>query len=400
MKLTEKKIGNELLVTLDGRLDASWSEFFADAMLRHVRNGEHQQILDAEKLVFLSSAGIRSLLILYKELHAVGGSFKIVRASGSVHKTLLASGFGDWLDDSYILPETTDEAVSPTQKTDELYELDPSALLKLDRVEAWRPWQPVNREACRGLTFSPDTCGIGIGAAETGPQEQHPYGEFAAFCGHLALQPPNERSKPDFLIAEQKFTPELDCIQALAFKGKMSHLLRFAPDEDKPVYSLSELMKHILDISDKSTLACVIIGEIDGLVGAGMIRSAEEITAETKIEFPEIRNWLRFSGERVFSGEQAMICGVVSRDKMCSLPEMSSAPELRGHFHAAVFPFHPLPNGCIDLNKTVSQFFQGSSPRSVMHLVDDNREFNALGESALIRGGIWFGATENPEVIQ
>ena len=403
MKLTPEKIGQELHVKIEGRLDASWSEFFTEAILKHIRNGEHNIVLDAEGLSYLSSAGIRSLLILHKELHSVNGALRLVKTSEMVWKTLDSTGFGDWLND-----KSAPAAAEPEENTQDkdTYILDESAPLTLDVVSAWSPWTEVDKGLCRSISFPDDAYGAGIGCAASDYEEaKENFGEFAAFCGHLALQPPNERSKPDYLIPENQFVPELCCAQSLAFKGSMSHLFRFAPADDKTVFPLSDLALKMLDGCRTDAVGFVVIGEIDGLAGASLIRSPGTLDGGENIVFPQIRDWLRFSGERVFSGEQALISGVAVRRRegagaSAMLVPSASHSNLYIHMHAAVFPYHPLPNGLIDLRETVSKFFHGSSPRAVMHLVDDKRPVNGLGESALVRGACWCGKINNPEVLR
>jgi len=78
MQLTHQKRGRYLLIDAQGRLDATWADYFTDALMSHVRDGHHDLILDASGMAFLSSAGIRALLKVYKELIAVQGSFRIV----------------------------------------------------------------------------------------------------------------------------------------------------------------------------------------------------------------------------------------------------------------------------------------------------------------------------------
>lgn len=68
MELHSEKIGKYLVVKASGRLDATWAEYFTDTFLNYVRNGEHEMVIEAAGLDFLSSAGIRSLVRVYKEL--------------------------------------------------------------------------------------------------------------------------------------------------------------------------------------------------------------------------------------------------------------------------------------------------------------------------------------------
>lgn len=400
MKLTPEKKGQELYIKIEGRLDASWSEFFTEAILKHIRGGEHNIVLDAEALSYLSSAGIRSLLILHKELHSVNGSLRLVKASEMVWKTLESTGFADWLND-----KASDAVEGEAQK--DLYVLDENASLSLDVVSAWKPWASVDEKLCRSVSFSEDACGLGVGCAASSYDEaKENFGEFAAFCGEIALQPPNERSKPDYLIAEKQFVPELSCIQALVLKGPMSHLFRFAPSENgDSVFPLSGLAEKMFDCCRSDAVGFVIAGEIDGLAGASLIKSPGTFAKSGAIAFPAIRDWLRFSGERVFSGEQVLVAGVaVRRTEGTGTPAMlvksPSRPDIYLHMHAAVFPYHPLPNGLIGLRETVSKFFRGPSPRAVMHLVDDNRPVCGLSESSLVRGACWCAKIANPEALK
>ena len=84
MQLKEEQRGKYLLIFAVGRLDASWSDYFRDEILKHIRNGHHYIVLDGTESVFLSSAGIRSILQVYKELKTVQGSFLIVNATSFV----------------------------------------------------------------------------------------------------------------------------------------------------------------------------------------------------------------------------------------------------------------------------------------------------------------------------
>ena len=63
----------------------------------------------------------------------------------------------------------------------------------------------------------------------------------------------------------------------------------------------------------------------------------------------------------------------------------------QGHFHAAVFPYRPLPKGNISLRETITSLLGTESARTVMHLLSDEREFEGVGQTELMRGACWAG---------
>ena len=408
MQLTREKIGEELVVKAVGRLDASWADLFMENMLKEVRSGEHHLLIDASEMSYVSSAGIRALLLLQKELFTVKGGFKILHASGMVRQTLALAGFEQWLQDEAPAPseEKGKQMPSPAKSGKPgVFDLQWNGVLTARVVTAWNPWEPVDIELCRKLVFDADGFALGIGsAADTVEESLEVFGEFLSVKGAVAMQPPDEHSRPDYLIPEKAFFPELYCIQAILCRGEMSHLLRFSPQPERPIHRLSNLIEDMMAITEASAVGFVVAGEIEGLVGASLIRSPGRLSARTSLEYPAIREWLSFCGERVFAGEQALIGGVAVRGGGVDPARPTVMQPLAGgalhvHAHAAVFPYQPLQNGRIDLMATVQRLFNGPSPRAVMHLVDDARTGVGLGESALLRGACWCAPLSNPEVL-
>ena len=70
------------------------------------------------------------------------------------------------------------------------------------------------------------------------------------------------------------------------------------------------------------------------------------------------------------------------------LPPLEITGRLFGHFHAAVFSYHPLPQRTVELGALVADLFADHQLRDVLHLVWDDRE-DGVGESALVRGVGW-----------
>jgi anti-anti-sigma factor len=396
MQINTEKRGKYLLVNTSGRLDASWAEYVTTTFLDYIRNGEHHLLIDASEMAFLSSAGIRALVNIYKELMIVKGSFLIVNAPEFVDRTIRTTGFGIWLSEK-MPPDVASAPSSPSETSpyeEDFFTLDPGATLELSVVRAWTGWNPVNVQAVRKLRFRNTSFALGIGCPATNTEDiLNQSGEFMVVAGNVVYQPPEAKSHPDYLLPEKDYIPELSAIQALVCEGQMSHLFRFRPGEGKVAAGLSTLANRALEAAGSDIAAIVIMAEADGLTGAGIIRSPGRFDSNTEVKFPEMRDWLAFCGEKVWQGELAMIFGIVAKGTKATeiplLKPMPSSPGLSGHLHAVVFPFQPLPNGKIDIHHQTEKLFNGPPPRALLHLIDDNRPTTGLGESTLVRGACW-----------
>ena len=403
MKIEFEQRGGYLIVHAAGQLDAAWSEYFLDTLLYQIRQGRHNLVIDATELSFLSSAGLRSLLVIHKELAAVKGGFIIVEANPFVERTLDTSGFQVWLAEGYPVDMPARGSGEYALEGDRLthFVMNETAFLNASLQAGWRPWQAVDHAKVKAVSFPRDICCIGIGSAVVSDAEaQGLFGEFLSVAGNVVYQPPDEHSPPDYFISEKAFTPRMQCIQALSFKGEMRHLIRFVPTDGIPSHPVSLLLKDILDKTGGEAAGFVIMGEIHGLVGTSLIQSPGRITKELEMDFPEIREWLTFCGERSHAGQRALLTGFVSEKNGPFLPFLpDNTDDIATHIHGAVFPYQPLTNGRIELAESVERIFNGPPPLSVMHLTVDQRHLVGLGESALVRGACWFGPIENPEVL-
>jgi hypothetical protein len=106
-----------------------------------------------------------------------------------------------------------------------------------------------------------------------------------------------------------------------------------------------------------------------------------------------VREWLSFAPERTHATTTTLIAGVVAREKEgpigALLRPLDGSGGLFGHFHAAVFSYHPLPQRTVDLGTLVRGLFANHLLRDVLHLVWDDRGEAGVGETALLRGVAW-----------
>ncbi len=396
MEITRQKSGDLLVIRLAGRLDADWCDSVEDALGTAVREGEHRIHLDMEKVDYISSAGLRVLFGLYKQLMGIGGVCGIVNPHPRVRSVLELSGLASLISSGQAAaaptPEEHGKVITTEKATCEIFPLggkgfslagsgDPGALRE-GRISTIPSTQ----------RFDKNTIAVGVGALGASYEDCRPrFGEFLAVGGTAVYQPSDGSSRPDFVTMQQALVPEGCLLTGLSGTGDFSTLVRFEVKKEFPAVGLTELARMVLDLA--GTEAAVIGGvtETAGLVGAALRKSpALPNGAGDHFGFPQIRDWLSFTSERAYRDSTSFVTGVVAREGggFASWLRPIGAG-LLGHFHAASFSYGPLPKGHIELGTTVNNLFESSGLQAVLHLLTDLREFNGAGESEFLRGALW-----------
>ena len=95
MTITKKQNGNELVISLEGRLDTMTAPEL-EAELNKDLNGVDSLVLDFDKLAYISSAGLRVLLSAHKTMASRGG-MKLINVNDIVQEVFEVTGFADIL---------------------------------------------------------------------------------------------------------------------------------------------------------------------------------------------------------------------------------------------------------------------------------------------------------------
>jgi anti-anti-sigma factor len=91
-----------------GRLDSATGSAFEKDLLSRIDGGAQKLLLDFSKLQYISSAGLRIVLIAAKRMKAGGGRMALCSLNRQISEVFEISGFGSILD---IVP-SHDEAVA------------------------------------------------------------------------------------------------------------------------------------------------------------------------------------------------------------------------------------------------------------------------------------------------
>ena len=242
------------------------------------------------------------------------------------------------------------------------------------------------------VNLPPGGFGLGLGAiGEEWDECRERMGELLAVAGCVAYFPSDGARLPDYLVADGTAPARVMLASGLTCQGGFSRLVRFSAQPEAGSVPFSELLAVCLEAAGGRAAGLVIAAETAGLCGARLLRSPAE--AAVPFEVPAVRDWLAFAPERTYAMTTTLIAGVVARTPKeplaAHLVPLEITERLFGHFHAAVFSYHPLPQRTVELGQLARGLFANHELRDVLHLVWDDRGEAGVGESAFIRGVGW-----------
>ena len=94
MEIKTEKEKNITVVTVEGKIDAVTAPTFEKALLNLIDKGEFSFLLNFSKLEYISSAGLRSILAVAKQLKSKDGRILFLGLRGPVKDVFNISGFG------------------------------------------------------------------------------------------------------------------------------------------------------------------------------------------------------------------------------------------------------------------------------------------------------------------
>lgn len=93
MKLAIEKIENALVVSPAGQVNSANAGGLETDLLAQVEKGEHKIVLDLSQLDYISSAGLRVILLLAKRLKQHAGGLVLCDIQPQVREVFDISGF-------------------------------------------------------------------------------------------------------------------------------------------------------------------------------------------------------------------------------------------------------------------------------------------------------------------
>jgi stage II sporulation protein AA (anti-sigma F factor antagonist) len=109
MEISIEKQNDTAIVVAGGRLDAAGAPSFEASCKTLIQEGAKRLLLDLARVEYISSASLRSLLVLAKAVKSSGGAMVLCNLVPAVREVMTLSGFDN------ILSLATDRAAAMEQ---------------------------------------------------------------------------------------------------------------------------------------------------------------------------------------------------------------------------------------------------------------------------------------------
>ncbi len=93
MNITEESVSGVTVLRTEGRIDSGNASEFEGHLVKAVGGGANRLVVDMAKLSYISSAGLRSLLIAAKKARPSGGRIALSAMAPHIREVFDLSGF-------------------------------------------------------------------------------------------------------------------------------------------------------------------------------------------------------------------------------------------------------------------------------------------------------------------
>jgi anti-sigma B factor antagonist len=95
MEIIKEKNGDISILKITGKLDSVNSPEFENELIDLINNGDNKIIIDFSKLIYISSAGLRVILLGAKKIKVIDGKIAITSLNKNIKEVFDITGFTD-----------------------------------------------------------------------------------------------------------------------------------------------------------------------------------------------------------------------------------------------------------------------------------------------------------------
>ncbi|MEN6443531.1 MAG: STAS domain-containing protein [Methanoregula sp.] len=413
---SERKDG-VLIFFINGRLDAFGARQLDDWTKETLHDDDKELVLDLSGSTYLSSGGLRTFIVLKKEMKRRNGRFALAGVGEYLKKVLDMAGFSSL----YDMYPTADDAVAdlakkrknPTLFNEIFYKKIEEAGVSLTIEPGWMTSPPslrvtgnlnkllhaqLTESDIAALPFADISYSLGLGALGSGVKEAMPVlGEMITLYGSMVWLPTDGNNTPDF------FTPvnakgEIPIYTGfnVTLDGPFNEYLTLDTADNKGV-SISDIYRMIFSSAQqrvksfKGVIAITIWGVLDGMASSGIkkspVASSNLPPGASIMDAAHQGTWMASDMNMAYKGDTLVSFGIgidlthdlsgFNAENLGSLyysnpANKGASRQMYLHNHGVVFRGVPY-DASLDLNTQVQKIVTDGTFVDMRHLLDSTR---------------------------
>lgn len=389
-------LGGQWLV-MEGRIDSLSSPEIRQKIESLILKGQRTIVIDLEKVVYMSSAGLRVVMESQMKLKNVGGEIILYRPTPNLVDLLRMSSF----DRVFHIPVNREElehhinteAVSAEIETREIggvsfqYLTYPSAAAgKLFAIGSQQKLADSSYTEDDAITVAANRIQFGTGLASLGGSFEECkefFGEAMIVNRNFYFYPAVKRPAVDFMLCPQdESNIQYQFLHGFGFNGAYSHLISF--ECLKGSFDLIRMVESIFQIVEMNRIGVVFLAESKGFWGMHLrqvpIQANRPTNGKPIFDNENFSQWINFPIE---AGEQNHIIagvGIAVRKAENESPEICEllGKEKNFHIHAGVFAKEPLAKRPERFDEELKRVLTGLEITKVQHVLGHSKFGNGL----------------------
>jgi anti-anti-sigma factor len=402
-----------LIVRLNGRLDAFGSKELESALNADAGSGWTSAVVDMDRVNYLSSAGIRILIALYKKAGKQGGKTALCSLQPYCRGVLDVAGFAGLFPLFDSVADALSSCQQPGLKEDGKLPESPATVnvdcgtfhiaagsSEAGAIEVLGDIQDVlyarvTAGHLRSKRFFDKGYSIGLGGLGERPEDYFRImGEMITIGGTMVWLPTDGHDTPDFLIPK---TDSGEVTLRTAFNVSMSRhfnewiVFRSREEGGTPMASLYRSLFELAKRRRpdfKGVLGLALRGQMGSVLGAGVTKSPVADFAPPDGEMithsSHFAQWFEFDTVPRHRDVTALICGIgadlsgdlggYDQTLLNSVfylnPANVGRQDMLLHNHAVVFNRLPRPERPVSFEKEIAQVVEEGEFVDMRHLLD------------------------------
>ncbi len=398
IEFRDYKIAGRDVLAVDGRIDGITSSELANKLSQIIASGERVIVMDCDGVNFVSSAGLRVLLVSQQKLAGAGGMMIMYRMNDSIFKIFKMSGF-----DRVFKIVATEAELLPlisTQKVESRFVSSTRNGIKFEyqqfdapsgKFENFTNNDNIRKSSIASAdvrSFSPNEIQYGVGNAALGDNFEdckNYFGEALVLQNSLFYYPAVNRPAVDFM----QYDPDADDIKynfadGFSFSGEFYAKISFDATTDGADFE--EILAGVSELSGMKSFGIVLLAESKGIRGISIkkVPTNENKPANSQDIFhpDNFSNWFNYPIEAEDVNLIAAGVGIYA-DKESAFFNMNTSAfpaELDYHLHVGIFDRDVLSYKIHFFDDELKKVQQELNPLRLKHLLGKSRfSFGCLG---------------------